>query len=816
VIGADSLEALQHVLREECRKVMSFDTFTLALYHEADHTFAHLEAYDGDLWVPAEPISASGTPGERVIRSRRSLVTGRSDDPRASGSVPMGTGRPSESIIRTPILGGDRALGLISVQSYTPDLYTEQDVEVLEAIASLAATALLNQELLREREAAEAALLLANEALEQRVAVRTAELQQRTDELEAIFQALPDLYFRLSAEGAVLDYRAADEDRLLPRERFVGRSLTEMLQDMPGDARERLRQAVDQVNRTGELVSVEYPLPLAGTTREFEARLLPLADGSLIAVVRDITERKEAQAELERQRAYFEQLLASMDAGVAAWDPEGRFEYVSPNAIHDAGLRRWMIGKSYAEYGERQGLPEEVVERRRASILEAMRTRGISQYEEALEDPEGTRHMLRRNRPILDEAGRVQRVIGYSVDITERKRTEEAVRQATEAAERARVAAERANRAKSEFLSRMSHELRTPMNSILGFAQLLDRGNLSPEHRKGVGYILRAGRHLLHLINEVLEIARIEAGRQNLSLEPVRVAAVMQEAIGLVRPLAAQRAVQLEEGAWPGCEAWVHADRQKLVQVLLNLLSNAIKYNRPGGGVRLSCESLPDQQRLAVRVEDTGRGIAPDAIDQLFTPFARLGAERSEVEGTGLGLALSQRLTEAMGGTLGLERTGREGSVFLLEIPLAEDPAHGAEGFQDSPAAQDQAPHRPARLLYIEDNLANLSLVETILEARPQWTTLPALQGRIGLELAREHLPDLILLDLHLPDIPGEEVLRRLRADPRTASIPIVVVTADATQSTVAQLRDAGADAYLTKPIELDEFLQTLGRFLPG
>jgi PAS domain S-box-containing protein len=275
VIGADTLQALQHVLRDECARVMSFDTFTMALYDEADHTFAHVEAYDGDLWVPPEPISATGTPGERVIRTRRSLLTRRSDDPEAAGSVLIGTGRRSESIIRSPILAPDRVLGLLSVQSYISELYTEQDVEVLEAIASLAATALLNLELLAERETAQAALVRANEELEQRVAERTGELQQRTGELEqrtgeleAIFQALPDLYFRLSPEGMVLDYRAADKDRLLPPERFVGRTLTEMLKDLPEDAQDGLREGVERVNRTGELVCVEYPLPFGDAIRE--------------------------------------------------------------------------------------------------------------------------------------------------------------------------------------------------------------------------------------------------------------------------------------------------------------------------------------------------------------------------------------------------------------------------------------------------------------------------------------------------------------------------------------------------------------------
>jgi signal transduction histidine kinase len=249
----------------------------------------------------------------------------------------------------------------------------------------------------------------------------------------------------------------------------------------------------------------------------------------------------------------------------------------------------------------------------------------------------------------------------------------------------------------------MSHELRTPMNSILGFAQVLEGQALSQRHERCVQHILRTGHHLLKLINEVLEISRIEAGRQNLSLEPVRAGAVLQEALGLARPLATQAGVELVY--------YVHADRQRLSQVLLNLLSNAIKYNRAGGSVRVSCERIAaganEAARLRVRVEDAGRGIAPERQAELFTPFARLGAENSEIEGTGLGLALSHRLMEAMGGRLVLEHTGAEGSVFAIELPLTQSPLQRVEEGAGPPRARTGVPHDPATLLYIEDNLAN-------------------------------------------------------------------------------------------------------------
>jgi CheY-like chemotaxis protein/two-component sensor histidine kinase len=361
----------------------------------------------------------------------------------------------------------------------------------------------------------------------------------------------------------------------------------------------------------------------------------------------------------------------------------------------------------------------------------------------------------------------------------------------------------------------MSHELRTPLNSILGFAQLLSGADLDQRFRRGVQHILTAGEHLLSLINEVLDIARIESGRQQLSLEPVRLSTVLQEAIGLVRPLASARQVWVSEALGPAADRYVRADRQRLVQVLLNLLTNAVKYNRAGGQVRLSCELVRQPggagTRVRIRVADTGRGIPADRLGELFVPFARLGAEATEVEGTGLGLALSHRLVEAMGGALELDSTSDEGSVFRVDLDPAEDPLHEATthtGAWRIPVPEGSG--EPATLLYVEDNLANLSLVEQILEARPEWRLVPALQGQLGVDLAREHTPDVVLLDLHLPDISGEEVLRQLRADPRTEGIPVVVISADATPKTVERLRASGATAYLTKPLRVREFVRTI------
>jgi PAS domain S-box-containing protein len=391
-------------------------------------------------------------------------------------------------------------------------------------------------------------------------------------------------------------------------------------------------------------------------------------------------------------------------------------------------------------------------------------------------------------------------------DISEQVRLEDELREAKEQAERA-------NLAKSEFLSRMSHELRTPLNAILGFAQLLELDELASDQADSVAQILKGGKHLLELINEVLDLARIESGRLSLSLEAVDLGEVVKEAHDLMGPLAARLNVRLERTP---SETWGHhvrADRRRLAQVLLNLLGNAVKFNREGGRVTIGCED-PGEGRIRVKIEDTGYGIPPEHMANLFDPFNRLGAEQTQVEGTGLGLALSKRLVEAMGGTIGVQSKRNEGSTFFFELPLAVNPVDQLEG-DGAPARDDLSWNgSPRTVLYIEDNLANLRLIERILTRRPDLKLLAAMQGGVGLDLAREHGPDLILLDLDLPDVPGAEVLRRLRADAATRDIPVVIISADASPSQIRRLVAAGAGDYLTKPIDVRRLLEVLDETL--
>ncbi len=417
----------------------------------------------------------------------------------------------------------------------------------------------------------------------------------------------------------------------------------------------------------------------------------------------------------------------------------------------------------------------------------------------------------------------IRRALAERDERLERKRAEEEIRrlnadlesrviERTAEAAAARREAEQANLAKSQFLSRMSHDLRTPLNAVLGFAQLLKAESLSVEQLEAVTQILRAGEHLLDLINEVLDIARIESGRLTLSLEAVSVREVVEHAVELVLPMANARRIVPAVVLRNTGSGFVRADRQRLNQVMLNLLSNAVKYNRHGGRVTVSCEPI-GAEAIRINVTDTGPGIPADKLALLFTPFERLGAEATAVQGTGLGLALSRGLAEAMGGSLGLTSAPDVGSTFWIELPLAEHPEAVEPDVTVPPRPFE--PHRATgSVLYIEDNWSNVRLMDRILQLRPGVAFSHAATGAAGLARARDERPDVILLDLHLSDMSGEAVLRRLLEDDTTRTIPVAVLSADAMAEQVKRLKAAGAAAYLTKPLDISQVLAMLDELL--
>lgn len=366
-----------------------------------------------------------------------------------------------------------------------------------------------------------------------------------------------------------------------------------------------------------------------------------------------------------------------------------------------------------------------------------------------------------------------------------------------------------ANRAKTEFLSRTSHELRTPLNVILGFAQLLETDLRGTPAAANVAQVLAAGRHLLSLIDEMLDIARIESGEIVLRPQPVTLAPLLQEVQAQIAPLAAQKDVKLELAS--AASLSVLADRQRLRQVLLNLMTNAIKFNRPGGSVRLS--AVVDGPRVRIDVADTGVGIAREQIPRLFSPFERLDAERLGVEGTGLGLAISHQLMKRMQGSIEVRSEVGHGSTFTLVLEGAH--AAAAEETGDAPpaAAPLAAKTTNRTVLYIEDNPPNIALMQAVLGRRPHWQLQIARSGSEGLEQLRRQRPDLLLLDLHLPDISGEAVVQAVRDDPALRDLPFAILSADALPATVERLRASGASEYLTKPLDLPRLFALLDRY---
>ncbi len=676
----------------------------------------------------------------------------------------------------------------------------------------------------------------ANKELEVRVAQRTTELSEANEFLKAVLENIQDGIVACNAEGVIT---------------LLNRTVRELhkLPDLPTGPSEwshfySLYRADGQTPMTVDEIPLTRAACVARKSRTWKwllsrktgAAHTILANGRAVydehgkklgAVVslNDITERKRADDVLRESEERFRLLVDGVqDYAIIMLDPGGKIISWNSGAERINGYKtEEIVGRSFSCFYSSEDMQGGRPEYDLKIAVEHGRFK-----------EDGWR--VRKNGTgfwasvvitvVRDKDGHVRGFSKITRDITERKRAEMELQKAHDELERrvetrtaelalAKNAAESANRAKSEFFSRMSHELRTPLNVILGFGQLLEMDVLSGPQRESAEQIGKGGRHLLTLINEVLDITRVESGGKGMmSPERVDIDEVVHDVLGMVQPLADAAGVRiLPFHTGTTCAGSVRADLQRLKQILLNLLANGIKYNRKGGTLALSCTEAPDAM-TRISVTDTGPGIAPEKMHRLFVPFDRLDADKKGIEGTGLGLTLVKGLVEAMQGKIGAESTPGQGSTFWVELARIDTTSEPAEENLATAIDPGETPSTLGTVLCIEDNPANFRLIERILKLRPGVRLLSATHGRLGIDLARDHRPDLIFLDLHLPDIQGDEVLRQLQDDAATRNIPVIMLSADATPHQIERLRAAGATRYMVKPLDVKEFLQILDETL--
>ncbi|MCG5516805.1 MULTISPECIES: ATP-binding protein [unclassified Ectothiorhodospira] len=588
-------------------------------------------------------------------------------------------------------------------------------------------------------------------------------------------------------------------------------------QDGPADPNDSARRDAEYVAAGIEAVmsgrapsfGLEYPCHSPTEERWFEMTVTPLSHngGGVVINHVNITERKRAELALaERERQL---LQAHTLASLGHW------------TLDLATEELFWSDEIYRIFGHKPGHFTPTVDGFYANVHPDDRAL-IKEYERRVKvgHKADVVHRIVRSdghichvqtlaERLCDATGKALRLIGTVQDVTERIKFEETLIAAREEAERA-------NQAKSEFLSSMSHELRTPMNAILGFGQILEYdASLSEAQHDDVHQILKAGGHLMALIDEVLDLAKIDSGQIDLSLETVKVDCVVEECLSLVSSLAEERSIQLSHEGGEGLS--VQADRTRLKQALLNLLSNAIKYNRVDGRVSLDVQAI-EHHRLRIRVADTGYGIPSERLSELFEPFNRLGAETSGIDGTGIGLTLTRRIIELMGGSVELESEVGVGSTFWIELPQGEARDSGSEPEASRLASVtiDSTVDAPVKVLCIEDNPANIKLMEQILSRVAHVHLITAHTPELGLELARSRRPALILLDINLPGMDGYSVLETLRAEGGLKDTPVIAITARAMPRDVERGRAAGFFDYLTKPLDVERFLDVMRRCLAG
>ncbi|WP_439504674.1 PAS domain S-box protein [Sediminibacterium sp.] len=539
----------------------------------------------------------------------------------------------------------------------------------------------------------------------------------------------------------------------------------------------------------------------------------------------DITEKRLAEEQVRKLSRAVEQIPLT----VVITNLEGNIEYANPYSLQTTGYtQEELLGKNPKVLKSGETSLEEY-QHLWGNITQGKEWKGVFHNRKK----DGTLYWEQATiGPILNEAGEITHYIAIKEDITERKRIqdelkdlnmhlEEKIKERTIDIENANLSlinanqeAQKANQAKIDFLSKMSHELRTPMNSILGFGQLLQMSELTPVQEKGVQHILDSGKHLLNLINEVLDISRIESGRISISVEPIEVYDVIREITDSLQFSANQKGINLICELNNTVPTYVRADRQRLKQVLINLINNAIKYNNEGGEVNISVEIKPFIENgytpIRIAVADNGWGIDEKDLERIFIPFERIGAEKSNVEGTGLGLAVVKQLIDLMGGTVGVKSIPGEGSTFWIELHQCENQLDLIQ--KEASLSRHAGIHNQSgTVLYIEDNMPNIELVQEIIETKRKGINLIIhMHGNGAFEKVIETKPSLILLDLNLPDKHGKDILIELKANETTKHIPVIVISADAMPNQISNLKAIGARSYLTKPIEIKSFLEAI------
>jgi PAS domain S-box-containing protein len=540
---------------------------------------------------------------------------------------------------------------------------------------------------------------------------------------------------------------------------------------------------------------------LAGSIAVWQAEYRHRETLSALVIARDALRSTEEQ---------YRQLFDATGVGITRVSLSGRFLDVNHRFTEITGRTREQLlalACSDITHPEDQAADEALC----ASALDGQRQRYSLEMRYLRPDGQVIWVMV-SSALVRDAQGRPLQFVAVSEDITERRQYEEAMTSAK--------AAEKANKAKTDFLSRMSHELRTPLNAMLGFAQLLrvDPSNpINDVQRKKVGHIERAGAHLLAMLTDVLDLSRIEAGGLPLNLAPLRLTGVLEEALALVSNQVTQSNVQLLLTP-PSEDLFVKADQVRLRQILVNLMSNAVKYNKPGGRVMIEAQGV--QSYVVITVSDTGRGLSEEQQAHLFEPFNRLGAERTSVEGTGIGLVIVKRLIDLMRGRIEISSQVGVGSSFRVWLPAALDPAppavdsmHGRLGGRSGWGTFDALNPGTLTLLYAEDNVVNVELVRQVMHMRPKWHMEVARNGAEAIQMARASPPDLLLLDMHLGDMSGLDVSDVLSRQADTAGIPRVALSADAMPDQISAARERGFLDYLTKPLDVARLLSLLDRY---